>query len=662
MGQRHQLFVIARVGNYYRPLAAIHHQWLYGVSALRSCRRLLRIFSDPSNRIALKHELYLAVDFFQKRGPPPSDPPECEDPERTACPFPFITTCLAVGAAYDFDLGRVDTIHELAFDTGFDQGDNNDGITVLDITDLVDVRYCFVNLFGHVRDFETDSKAWVNDRLGFPRIIRASRDNTPLTGREYLKGYYDVTSEMVQNNIAIIEGLEKSPLVETKALSETWPWGEWDADRPVADTINTGPHTQPQTLGPTHSLRDLAAAQLFSRLLATEDDFEPSILDEVRDLPGFQKVLREHLLCHSKQVGPAQTSSHLLQLAYAGEDLLEWNSYGSSSRYNVLDRPDRKDEQSSNQLFEALSKSTHPLAIKKLTLSGLYANGIRQNIWRPCRDNPVTLEPYPLVQLLVAHEGKDGDMLKSLGGALESFYLGDAALTPVKVATGLFQYLMTEVQSWPIRNGTGLAVAHCFSCSPPALGSDSVEIAPLPAETYKIAKAACHSSGFGGLYSKLRDLTPRAWTAVVSESKDTHDANGVTTQTTHLQFKYAFIRSKKAIPVDPETRRGSDIQPSEIEVVDLAGFLHLTAPEIDTSKLAHHFDELDAAVVRATDERNRITTPQHIPLLSLLSPEEACRLLNQFVASVPEVQEACVRISRRGGGHWILDLGFNHDG
>ncbi|KAM0645678.1 hypothetical protein ACHAO3_009222 [Verticillium nonalfalfae] len=183
MGQRHQLFVIARVGNYYRPLAAIHHQWLYGVSALRSCRRLLRIFSDPSNRIALKHELYLAVDFFQKRGPPPSDPPECEDPERTACPFPFITTYLAVGAAYDFDLGRVDTIHELAFDTGFDQGDNNDGITVLDITDLVDVRYCFVNLF------------------------------------EYLKGYYDVTSEMVQNNIAIIEGLEKSPLVETKALS-----------------------------------------------------------------------------------------------------------------------------------------------------------------------------------------------------------------------------------------------------------------------------------------------------------------------------------------------------------------------------------------------------------------------------------------------------------
>ncbi|EEY24028.1 predicted protein [Verticillium alfalfae VaMs.102] len=652
MGQRHQLFVIARVGNYYRPLAAIHHQWLYGVSALRSCRRLLRIFSDPSNRIALKHELYLAVDFFQKRGPPPSDPPECEDPERTACPFPFITTYLAVGAAYDFDLGRVDTIHELAFDTGFDQGDNNDGITVLDITDLVDVRYCFVNLF------------------------------------------------------------------------ETWPWGEWDADRPVADTINTGPHTQPQTLGPTHSLRDLAAAQLFSRLLATEDDFEPSILDEVRDLPGFQKVLREHLLCHSKQVGPAQTSSHLLQLAYAGEDLLEWNSYvnltaeaikvaltsdalksatgiiltiqrhvspaelvealsslDSLHALQVLDRPDRKDEQSSNQLFEALSKSTHPLAIKKLTLSGLYANGIRQNIWRPCRDNPVTLEPYPLVQLLVAHEGKDGDMLKSLGGALESFCLGDAALTPVKVATGLFQYLMTEVQSWPIRNGTGLAVAHCFSCSPPALGSDSVEIAPLPAETYKIAKAACHSSGFGGLYSKLRDLTPRAWTAVVSESKDTHDANGVTTQTTHLQFKYAFIRSKKAIPVDPETRRGSDIQPSEIEVVDLAGFLHLTAPEIDTSKLAHHFDELDAAVVRATDERNRITTPQHIPLLSLLSPEEACRLLNQFVASVPEVQEACVRISRWGGGknificlnleseligssvgHWILDLGFNHDG
>jgi hypothetical protein len=32
---------------------------------------------------------------------------------------------------------------------GFDQGDNNDGITVIDITDLESVKYCFVNFLGN---------------------------------------------------------------------------------------------------------------------------------------------------------------------------------------------------------------------------------------------------------------------------------------------------------------------------------------------------------------------------------------------------------------------------------------------------------------------------------------------------------------------------------
>ena len=147
MGQRHQLFVIARAGKHYRSLAAIHHQWLYGVSALRSCLRLLRIFSDPANRLALKHELDLAAAFF-KNQPPPTEPAAYRRAESTICPFPFILTCLAIGTSYDSKTGQVQAIHELQYDMGYDQGDNNDGITVLDITDLDNVRYCFVNFGG----------------------------------------------------------------------------------------------------------------------------------------------------------------------------------------------------------------------------------------------------------------------------------------------------------------------------------------------------------------------------------------------------------------------------------------------------------------------------------------------------------------------------------
>ena len=44
MGQRHQLFVIAKVKGRYRTLCAIHHQWLYGHTALRRCLGTLKIF------------------------------------------------------------------------------------------------------------------------------------------------------------------------------------------------------------------------------------------------------------------------------------------------------------------------------------------------------------------------------------------------------------------------------------------------------------------------------------------------------------------------------------------------------------------------------------------------------------------------------------------
>ena len=44
MGQRHQLFVIAKVKGRYRTLCAIHHQWLYGHTALRRCLGTLKKF------------------------------------------------------------------------------------------------------------------------------------------------------------------------------------------------------------------------------------------------------------------------------------------------------------------------------------------------------------------------------------------------------------------------------------------------------------------------------------------------------------------------------------------------------------------------------------------------------------------------------------------
>ncbi|KAJ4319809.1 hypothetical protein N0V84_006190 [Fusarium piperis] len=698
MGQRHQLFVIARVGKHYRSLAAVHHQWLYGVSALRSSLRLLRIFSDPGNRLALEHELDLAAPFFKDQPPPTSGLAKYQDARNTICPFPFILTCLAIGASYDPKTGQVQTIHELRHDTGYDQGDNNDGITVLDITDLDNVRYCFVNFGGgEVYAFEDDEDGANGSRTNSPP------PETPLTGRQYLRGYYSESDEMVQRNMDIIEALEAAPLVEEVALARTWPWGGWsdEAKAKAAEALN-----DPQDGNTTKSLRDMAGAKLFERILtSTDDDFDPLLLDEVQNFPGFQKMVKDHLLCFPEKVGPTQASAYLLQLAYAGKDCLEWNLFteldpktikaalksdalkdattisltalhdtepsellealSSLNRLHtlqILDRPDREDEGVSNRLFEALAESDHPLALRKLTLTGLYANGIRQNIWRCYRDHPKPLDAFPVVQLLVSHEEKGSGFATSSESQLESFYLGDTPLTPTRFINGLFQYLESQVLCLLNYNGTGLQCAHCFSCGPSTLGENkSSEIAALPAEAHAIAKGSYHSSAYKGVQSKLRDLTPDSWMALVSKKSDTEFAGVDNPSTTHIRFKYALIRSKATIQVDPKHWRGSNIQPAEIEVVDMEEFIRKTAPGVDTSKLTNRFSDLENTLVQATRDRTIVTTPEGEPLLSSLSPDEACGILNQFVAAMPQVQEAVARSARWGVREdpWISRLGFD---
>ncbi|RSL58863.1 hypothetical protein CEP54_007598 [Fusarium duplospermum] len=700
MGQRHQLFVIARVGKHYRSLAVVHHQWLYGTSALRSCLRLLHIFSDPGNRLALKHELDLAAAFFKSK-PSPSEPDEHQDVEKTTCPFPFITTCLAIGASYDPKTGQVQAIHELNYDMEYDQGDNNDGITVIDITDLDHVRYCFVN-FGSGDIYGGDGDEEV-DENGVPSGKPPTE--TPLTGRQYLRGYYSESDELWQRNTEVIDALEETPLVEEVTLARTWPLGGWsdEAKLRAAEPLNDA-----HDGNSTKSLRDMAAAKLFDRLLtSTDDDFDPSLLDEVRHFPGFKQMVKEYLLCHPEKVGPTQASAYLLQLAYANEDCLEWHAFteldpktikvalksdalksaigisltaspnveptellealSSLDRLHtlqVLDRPDRKDETTSIRLFEALAESDNPLLLKKLTLTGLYANGIRQNIWRCYRDHPKPLKAFPVVHLLVSHEGKDSDFVASSELQLESFYLGDAPLTPTRFVNGLFQYLASQVLSLLSYMGTGLQFAQCFSCGPSALGGDkSSEIAALPAEAYAIAKGSYHSTAYKGVQSKLRDLTPDSWMAVVSHQSDTDFARVDSPTTTHKRFKYAFVRSKETIQVDPKHWRGSDIQPAEVEVVDMEEFLHKTAPEVDTSKLAKHFSDLEDTLVQATRGRKIVKTPDEEPLMSCLSPDEACVILNKFINAIPQVQEAVADCSKWADGEdaWISRLGFDTD-
>ena len=123
MGQRHQLFVIAKINGRYRQLCAIHHQWLYGHTALKRCLDTLQIFGNPANRLPIQQELIAAskheAEFWEND----------EKGKNSHIPFPFIATCLAIGASFS-NSGYYHQIIIEPFFMPFDGGDNNNGKSI----------------------------------------------------------------------------------------------------------------------------------------------------------------------------------------------------------------------------------------------------------------------------------------------------------------------------------------------------------------------------------------------------------------------------------------------------------------------------------------------------------------------------------------------------
>lgn len=150
MGQRHQYWIIAKVSGRYRVLAAVHHQWAYGTLPIEACWRLLRILAHPENKRLARNEVAAAAG---------KDAEWWKNQEDRACktssvveavPFPFLSTCLVLATSFD---PRVDPavnygsrVQYLGVGTSWSQVDSNDGFTIVDITDLDKLSYCFTQL------------------------------------------------------------------------------------------------------------------------------------------------------------------------------------------------------------------------------------------------------------------------------------------------------------------------------------------------------------------------------------------------------------------------------------------------------------------------------------------------------------------------------------
>ncbi|KAI0722008.1 hypothetical protein C8T65DRAFT_600699 [Cerioporus squamosus] len=213
MGQRHQAFLIARVRPHGSPpdhpgnrrcIAAFHHQWCYGSLPLRAMRRLVSLVSQPDNAAIIRAELRAIDGKFGSCG--------AEEPIIPDIPCPYTASLL--GCGWTTQLGDENEFYSsgttlehalLPADMDCWGGDNNDGISVLDVTDPEKPSYCFL------------------------------RRSQPLDARGYLGGYYHVGSlqkSVKQNNTGSVasDGAEPGERVNAGVAAQTRRDRQWRQD------------------------------------------------------------------------------------------------------------------------------------------------------------------------------------------------------------------------------------------------------------------------------------------------------------------------------------------------------------------------------------------------------------------------------------------------
>jgi len=197
MGQRHQIFVRIPnpVKNFYgnaevikklekefgtadTTILAYHNQWLYGRSAISNCLRLLKFSSQFSKSSKINGDAFEGYDCpFTIKGQKNNFDTIDKITEGIAFIMnfrPVKTTWLDAGIGSSRYIGKEDEgIRE-----DFTLGDNNDGITIVD---LIENKYCFMNIYEH------DKKA-EHGISSLPML-------KPLNARAYVSAYYGETIE-----------------------------------------------------------------------------------------------------------------------------------------------------------------------------------------------------------------------------------------------------------------------------------------------------------------------------------------------------------------------------------------------------------------------------------------------------------------------------------
>lgn len=368
MGGRHQLFVVAQINGRFRRLAALYNQYLAGKETLEQCLMLLRIFEAQANRIPIQQELIAAKRCGPEVWPDPkvwkketrssdgtpwvrsknghafyfsSSSGSDDDKSLTAAPsldhgrqlapFPFIATCLLIGkCSADADWYQ-SPVHLLPYNMRIDSGDNNDGITILDITNPSDIRYCFAYLKDELEANEEGrigAEVSGEDARG-QHIIPKKK---PLRAQSYLKRYLNKESRAQFRRL--IRAFQAYSLIDEATLEELIEG---------LDVLDSEIEGSPITSRPSASWSSLSeiAANKVLQVVLEQSQLPTDLCSEALLVPETRALMTNKLykMAESGNLEPSSALIKLMCAALQKEDFVDlgpFENFSSSDLCSII--------------------------------------------------------------------------------------------------------------------------------------------------------------------------------------------------------------------------------------------------------------------------------------------------------------------------------------
>ncbi|RYP50826.1 hypothetical protein DL768_003744 [Monosporascus sp. mg162] len=649
------LSVIAKIDGEYRILGCAEQDWLPSAFTVFTCSRLLQIFSSKANYKALKQELDLAAEYFKGN--------HINESGFWNNPFPFIATCLFVGASCAPQFGFCWPALFVEGHWGSDaQLVLTSDAVVIDITDLAKPRYCIVEndrypiIINRGDEFDVMSCR--------PRSALRSLVREPHYGLDWFEDAENLAKDLDDDsqliNAATLVHLfpdagwpsdvwkaavAESPYIATLVNLHPdagWPEDIWMAAATAAENVTVPIQVKPLTE---------MAVKKFVKAVQEDGGCDESLLQVFLGNENLKRALRSYLSKYEKDMATPGPAGQLLKVAFAEMEhvnLTPWtalpidtiktilHSECVSPYVRVVNISSRICPSDAEALAEALPpdgidelymfeprtykddptniySAVSPKVRGRILLGSAFACSFRESPWLIHCDNSPVRPGFPVSQLVSQDKAR-----------IDTTFLGDAMISPIRLVTGIFSVMRMRLETNKYATNHQEDAPLAFASAPNSLeDTPEIEISCLPAEAHLAG-----SWRQGSSCSRLRNLNPGEWTMLlIGDRPDSQGLDPVP------RYKIGFVQSKNPIEAEPES--ADTLLPEDLTVVSLEGFLRATAPEIDIGSLRSLEESLTELAQKFVDKGRLVWVGQG-PLISTMTEEDAYSLVKTALSKARE--------------------------